>query len=106
MAKRSKDTGPSMFDSAGVAGVSRPAVYAAERTPALRAREAWQEETPDRSRWETKGIGLVEVLGSSPVMVWYSIVDDVEQAQVKVTREEFLKKARRQIDTTKKEQQA
>lgn len=96
MAKRKQTVArlPSMFDDADVAEVSRPAVHAAERTSAVAERAAWEEETPDRSRWELKGVGEVEVRGASQVMVWYSIAGTCEP-QTKVPREEFLKKARR-----------
>jgi hypothetical protein len=85
-----------MFDDVDVAEVSRPAVHAAARTSAFAERAAWQEETPDRSLWSLKGVGDVEVRGASPVMVWYSIVGG-DGEQIKVTREEFTKKARRHV---------
>lgn len=97
MAKKKATRLPSLFDDVGVgvAEVIRPAVDAAARTSApSKSKETWQEETPDRSRWEMKGVGEVEVRGASSLMIWYSIAGTCEP-QTKIPRDEFLKKARR-----------
>ena len=49
---------------------------------------------PERSRWALKNIGDVEVRGHSPNMIWFVVIGSDDITQQKMSRADFLKKAK------------
>lgn len=63
-----------------------------------RTRECPLHGIGDRTKWTLKGVGAVEIRGTSPAFVWFSRVgvpDGDEDPQQKMARDDFKKKARR-----------
>jgi hypothetical protein len=51
---------------------------------------------PERSLWLMQGEGVVEIRGTSPLVVWFSKSDAPALAQMTLYRHVFLSKAKRQ----------
>lgn len=69
--------------------------YVCDMTPAEAA--AALVPIPDRSRWSVRAEGVVEVRGSSALVVWFVTADgDRGQPQRTLRRVEFLKRGVRQ----------
>lgn len=109
--RKAKSAGPSLFDQDAieepvkakpqpapiVVPVAEPARL--QERPAHVYKMSAEEEAaanvpiPERSRWMLKGEGVVEIRGTSPLMVWFSKPNEPATSQATRYRHEFLKRA-------------